>query len=273
MSISGNSRFIAVAYDGTLELWNPLKNTRFMHGLNDSVVIKKLECNNDGGIALTTEGKVIFYNHERNVYPLKDKIVDIASGENDVVLVTNKGKFIKFGKSKKLSTISSAPPPCSVSIGAAKIAVISMGKLYIDEKEIPHHCGIKQVVVGGGHTVFLDEKGHLYGYGNNSKGQLCHFNPENYFYNEPVRILFFGEIKKIAAGHEHTLILDNNGKVWGFGSNTSKQLGDNYSSDYHFEFLDILPDEENKVLDIYARCNFTFILKENGDLEQFGNRV
>lgn len=271
MSIAGNNRFIAVAFDSTLELWNPSRNIRHVHGFKSTLQIKKLECTNDGGVALTKNGKVIFFNHDRHVYPEDEEFIDISSGENDVVLVTKRGEFIKIGKSKKLNCLTTAPPPVAVSIGAAKIAYTSMGKLYVDGKEVQTETAVQQAAVGGGHTIFLDCNNQLWGFGSNQKGQLG--IPDIQYVNEPVKIPFEGVVKKFVVGHEHTLILDSEGQLWGCGSNAANQLGERLSDAPLTKLTKINLEDSEEIIDIYARCNLSFLLKKNGDLEQFGNRA
>ena len=79
---------------------------------------------------------------------------------------------------------------------------------------------------GNGHAVAIDKYGRGWGWGYNGRGQIgdnsitCRLTP----------VSIAGAIKTfcvINAGSAHSLAIDKNGKAWGWGSNTSGQLGDN----------------------------------------------
>lgn len=76
-----------------------------------------------------------------------------------------------------------------------------------------------------GHSFIMDKGGTLFSTGSNSMGQLC-TNAESTFIPRQVRGLPGGfSILGVALGREFTLILLNNGQVYGCGSNRSGQLG------------------------------------------------
>lgn len=266
MSIAGNRQYIVVAYDGTIELWDPEHKVRIIHELDEGVKIAKVECNHQGGAVLTTKGQVSFYDHRCTRFQSDEVIVDIASGERDLIMTTASGKFIKLGKRGHF--LKSAPPPVRVAIGPAKIAHIASGALFVNDQRIPHPQPIIQVSVGGGHTVFIDDSGSVYGFGNNARGQLGRgiilFSPI------PTRVPLFSRAKKVMAGHEHTVILDVNGTVWACGSNLKGQLGKETPTvdDCRFGLVKLTTE----VIDIYARYNATLLLFANGDVEQIGVR-
>ena len=267
MPIATSRQYVATSYQDTIELWDPEKKIRTVHELDSSIVIKKVECYWQGGVALTTDGRVFFFTHsERSQYTGNEVITDIACGERDLLMTTKTGKFIKIGK--RGHYLTTAPPPLKVAIGPAKIAYIANGKLYVGEKAIDHSELVQQVAVGGGHTIFVDDKGGLYGFGNNQHGQLGRGIIE--YALDPVRLPFFGKIKKVAAGHEHTVILDDQGQTWITGANSRGQLG-----------TEIVPIEGCRwgftelragVVDICARGSVTMLDFANGDMESIGIR-
>lgn len=265
MSIAGNKQYIAVAYEGTLELWNPQYKTRIVHELDPDIKIVKVECNWQGGIALTNKGKVILFDHRRMTFQTDQFITDISCSDKDFIIVTSSGKFIRIGR--KGVTIPSAPPPLKISVGPAKYAFISMGKLYIDEQLIKHDKYITQVAVGGGHTIFINEDGEVYGFGNNTNfqlGQKVYKNEDELetYITDPIKIPL-PKIKKVVAGHEHSVALDYEGKTYHFGS-TYKE-GPVVDKVVPLKF-------DNLIEDIYARCNITLILFKNGDIEHIGTK-
>ncbi len=83
---------------------------------------------------------------------------------------------------------------------------------------------IKSVYCGGNHTIILKNDGTLWGCGNNSSGQLGLGDTTN-------RTIFTkittnaSNVKSVYCGFDHTLILKDDGTLWGCGNNGSSQLG------------------------------------------------
>ena len=74
------------------------------------------------------------------------------------------------------------------------------------------------------HTVLLDSQGRPWATGSNSKGQLCLGDESDRLI--PAMITIEGvRIVDVAIGGEHTLLLDDQGNVFGCGSNEMGQLG------------------------------------------------
>ncbi|MFA6972648.1 MAG: hypothetical protein WC208_14795 [Gallionella sp.] len=264
MSIASSRIYIATYYNHTLDLWNPTKAIRTVHSTPDLTIIK-VECNYQGGIALTDTGKVIFFTHtERLIYHTDEFITDISSSEKDLIMTTLSGQFIRMGK--RGGYLKTSRSPLSVSVGSAKIAYITCGHLYMGEVLIPHKLPIVQVSVGGGHTIFLDVEGGLYGFGCNKKGQLGRGLIE--YAHRPVKLPFWTEVKKIVAGNEHTVILDTKGDAWMCGVINDKRVGLKAQTvdDCLYGFFRF----RGKILDVSTNSNMTFLLHFNGDIEQLG---
>ena len=85
---------------------------------------------------------------------------------------------------------------------------------------------IKQIVLGGFHSMILMDNGDLYVFGYNKFGQLG-LN-DNLNRNRPVQNNFFtekGSIKQIVLGGLHSMVLMDNGDLYVFGNNRGGQLG------------------------------------------------
>jgi alpha-tubulin suppressor-like RCC1 family protein len=81
-----------------------------------------------------------------------------------------------------------------------------------------------QIAVGTDHSLGLDKNGLVWSWGYNSKGQLGDDSVTTK--TSPVSIL--GNLKtfcQIAAGRYHSLGIDKNGLIWGWGDNDYYQLG------------------------------------------------
>ena len=163
MPVAISRQYVVSAHQQTLEISDPLRNIRTIHGLPPDVTIVKVDCYCQGGVALTSKGQVLLFRHgSREFYACDEAIADISCGESELLMTTVSGRFIKIGF--KLPYLVRSPPPVRISVGAAKVAHISQGRLFLADKHIPHPQPVIQVAVGGGHTVFLDAQGNIYGF-------------------------------------------------------------------------------------------------------------
>lgn len=115
---------------------------------------------------------------------------------------------------------------------------------------------IEDFAIGEDFLLLLDNKGVLFGSGINSNGQL-NSKPSEYYYREPIGPkIITKNVRKIAAGKAHSLILKIDGSLWSCGSNSSGQLGDGtfYQSN---ELIKI----NSKVRDIFSSSEHSLILK------------
>ncbi len=84
-----------------------------------------------------------------------------------------------------------------------------------------------QIAVGNNHSVGLTQNGEVFTWGHNDAGQLGRkVTAENKNDGTPTQIDFSLKVRKIDAVYDHTILLAENGTVWGFGSNFTGQLGD-----------------------------------------------
>ena len=75
-------------------------------------------------------------------------------------------------------------------------------------------------------TLAIDKNGRVWAWGNNTVGQLG----SNTIVNRSTPVAIAGAAKtfcEISAGGSFSLAIDKNGKAWGWGANTTGQLGDN----------------------------------------------
>ena len=87
---------------------------------------------------------------------------------------------------------------------------------------------INTIAAGSGYALALDETGQLWAWGRNTNGQLGLGNVAFGPTPEPVALdmsAFAGaELLMISANGEHVLVLDERGRLWGWGSNQNGQL-------------------------------------------------
>ena len=87
-----------------------------------------------------------------------------------------------------------------------------------------------------GHSIAVDSDGYVWAWGENNRGQLGINSIVDQ--NKPMQVLTssqqpLGNISKVAAGSQHSLALDNNGNVWGWGRSSNGQVGTGYTGDYY----------------------------------------
>ncbi len=98
---------------------------------------------------------------------------------------------------------------------------------------------VAQVSVGNDHTLILKINGELWAVGRNNKGQLGDGSIVDT--KTPVQVMEISvgggkpqpmtNVKQISAGDAHTMIVKNDGTLWGTGSNEHGQLGDGSTTD------------------------------------------
>lgn len=106
------------------------------------------------------------------------------------------------------------------------------------------------------------EKGKSYGVGDNTSGQLGEKELQPFYSVVTTNPNYDLVIKKISAGFQHSLLLSEDGEVFGCGKCDKMQLGEDYLEKYksHPTFRDEgiglvklnLKDIEGKIIDIAA---------------------
>ena len=133
---------------------------------------------------------------------------------------------------------------------------------------------IKQIVLGGAHSIVLMENGNLYVFGQNRDDRLGLNNKNNQL--SPVRNHFFdqlGPIKQIVLGGHHSMVLLENRDLYVFGSNFLGQLGLG-NRDLEGVQIGIIQnhffDQLGLIKEIILGWNNSMVLLENEDLYVFG---
>ncbi|WP_426748873.1 MopE-related protein [Myxococcus faecalis] len=83
----------------------------------------------------------------------------------------------------------------------------------------------RAVAAGAYHSLFLQENGEVFAWGQNLTGQLGTGTTSSMPVASPTKPVGLPPIKAIAAGQTHSLALDTNGEVWAWGKNDFGQVG------------------------------------------------
>ena len=127
---------------------------------------------------------------------------------------------------------------------------------------------IKEIYLGGGHTIILKNDGTLWGCGYNNHGQLGLGDTTN-------RTMLIqittnaDDIKSVYCSDCYTLILKNDGTLWGCGYNGYGQLGLGDTAD-RTTFTQITTNMNN-IKSIYNGSNYISILKNDSTLWTCGH--
>ena len=109
----------------------------------------------------------------------------------------------------------------------------------------------------------IDSRGTLYGWGDNSEGQI---SPSNSVDVITVPLKLMDNVAAVAAGDTHTIALKTDGSVYGWGSNASGELG--FSANYYEnEPVKIM----DGVADIAAGDAFSLFVTKKGELYVCGS--
>lgn len=156
-----------------------------------------------------------YYNNEL--------IIDIISYEKHCILISNKNNIYSFG----INMFYQCGLPNTNDILYIKYP------LKIDTLSTPM-IQVKSIECGINYSCILTKNGVIYTFGSNKFGELGLGNEINYkqiptyvtFYNNKNISIEIDSIK-IFCGAKHTLIMDTNNNIWGFGYNKYKQISDN----------------------------------------------
>ena len=126
---------------------------------------------------------------------------------------------------------------------------------------------IKSVCCGCSHTFILKNDGTVWGCGHNGYGELGLGNNtnKNTFTQATTNA---DDIKSIYCGVDYSLILKNDGTVWGCGYNSYGQLGLGDTNN-RTTFTEITTNV-NDIKQVYCGSSHTLILKNDGILCSIG---
>ena len=273
----GNNYTLVVKNDGSL--WGCGFNGNGQLGLSDTADrltfteittgVKQVACGYSHSVILKTDGTVwacgfntygqlglgnttnkkTFTKVTTNVSNVKQ----IACGENHTVMLKTDGSLYSCGRN-----------------GSGQLGLSSTtDKTTFTKITTNVNNDVKQVACGKTNVFILKNDGSVWACGYNTNSFLGVGYNDNRTSFTQVTTNVNNDVKQIACGEYHTLLLKNDGSVWGCGANTYGQLGlDNNTNQKTFTKA---TTNVSNVKQIYCGGSHTFILKNDGSVWACGS--
>ncbi|RVE72058.1 hypothetical protein OJAV_G00057890 [Oryzias javanicus] len=227
-----------------------------------SIPVSQVTCGSRHTVALTKEGQVYSWGensrgqlglgkkgssisspqHVRSLSSMP--LVQVSAGGEQSFALSVSGSVFGWGRNDcgqlGLGDIRDRNAPTSVdSLNLKKTVSISCGK---------------------DHTAILTKHGTVFTFGSGQFGQLGHNSSRNELRPRLVAELWGAKIIRIACGRYHTLVLQENNKIYSFGCNDQNQLGRSKESHPSVPLPVLMPQDIGgaKIRTIYAGENCSF---------------
>lgn len=192
--------------------------------------------------------------------PDLNDIVRVAGGDEFSLALSSKGKIYSFGKDPSMD-------PNRATLGNNTVGQLGLGDKNCRNIPTMIESDIKfiEICAGKSHSLALSESGHVFSWGLNCYGLLgIGFKPKTYI-TSPTLIPKLKDIVSIVVGSYHSLVLDINGDVYGFGSNNYYQLKIDDKNDQYEPIL-LMKD----ICKIDASNNYSLFRSKDGKEYKFG---
>jgi len=127
------------------------------------------------------------------------------------------------------STLTSRYTPVQVMTTADVLAIYTGDIYHMNGTDVVGLTGISAIEAGCYTTFLLGSNGTVWGWGDNSGGQLGNGTQTNRYI--PALTTGLSEVKAITAGNYNSYALKNDGTVWAWGLNYGGQVGDGTATD------------------------------------------
>jgi alpha-tubulin suppressor-like RCC1 family protein len=151
-----------------------------------------------------------------------------TSAQSVTIATTTTGAEVRYTTdgTEPTATSSLYAAPLSVTLTTTlKAKAFKTGWTPSDTGTATYTINYGAVSAGLAHSVVLKPDGTVYAWGDNTYGQMGN-GVSGGVQLMPVQVAGLTGIKAIAAGGHHTLVVKSDNTVWGWGRNTSGQLGD-----------------------------------------------
>ncbi|MDO9178293.1 MAG: hypothetical protein Q7U16_08185 [Agitococcus sp.] len=125
-----------------------------------------------------------------------------------------------------------------------------------------------EVAGNGAHFLALRRDGTVWSWGDNKYGQLG-YKTDKGFSATPKQIVGLENIVSVAAATGHSLALDKQGRVWGFGSNSGMELGSSPKDNLAHPNPSVIWTDVNSVK-VIASAGQSAVLTSKGEVYYWG---
>lgn len=200
---AGDSHTVALTDEGKVYAWGTFRD-------------------GNGPIGLTLEG----LKKKPYLIPLDETVVQIASGNDHLCMLTDKGELytIGCGEQGQLGRIAEC---FSIRGGRKGVKILldpsvvickrvrGKGKVLFDAIWCSNYCTFARVQGGGG----------IYGFGLNNYHHLGLEDIKSWFTPQPIPSFSTLQVQSISGGQHHSIILDNEGRLHAVGRTDYGRLG------------------------------------------------
>lgn len=146
--------------------------------------------------------------------------------------------------------------------------IFATDKLQKEKKE-KEVLGRGLIAAGGMFSAIIQRNGDVQSSGSNVQGKLGIGKIDESFEKNPTRVhkVLYGE--KISAGGFHSLVLNEDGTIWGWGSNDAGQI-DPLNLNTVISSPEVVYVED-RVVEVSTGIDITAFLTENGDIVLHGH--
>lgn len=137
---------------------------------------------------------------------------------------------------------------------------------------LPDGAWAVDAAAGAFHGLFVTDAGLAFATGWNRFGQFGIVS-ENISEQEDVPVQVHEGVQAVAAGYGHSLFLMNDGAVEAAGLNNAGQLGDGTTVSRSTRVTALSADPANPVVSIAAGYDFSYFLRQNGDVYAVGQNL
>jgi alpha-tubulin suppressor-like RCC1 family protein len=199
------------------------------------------------------------------------KFKKISAGFQHSLLLGEDGKVYGCGKSDKMQL-----GPTYIAAIRETIKEAGTGPLDLNLRNLDSQ--IVDIGAGKYHSVFLSENGSVYTLGVNRFGQLGDSNINIQITDVPVRMEFINpneQIKEIAIGDNHNLMLSKDGTLYGNGDNTFGQVDGELDNALYYQCAPkrvILP-KSDEIVKMFAKNTRSAVILSNNDAYFWGGNA
>ena len=180
-----------------------------------------------------------------------------CAGESHSAALTKEGEVYVWG--------SNARGQLGDETFGPQVSLPELLRVSNDSRLVGMSCGLW-------HTVAWTRDGQVYSWGDNTYGQLGVGNNDGRTQPSRVRSLDGVQVRAVASGDFHTVLLSKNGKLLSWGKNNNGQLGLGAGFRDAFTPKTIPPfSEKSKIVKVAAGYGMSMALTADGKLYGFGD--